>query len=485
MPRQTRNSPFSPFNLVDVPKKGEPAKARKVLEDELQSLQKNLPEHVKEISDLMVPHLLVDLDNGAMSSPPAGAGPWEILTVVSGGPKTPEYNREWRFAVRFNSLWPKVPPSVRFRCIIQHGLVDDDNRMLLPFYARLKKSDKGEYCLKDVLQHIHHFLEDPFDAWGIPANEVPSRIAGMYEAHKDGNAEHWNVIDKYKEKILHPDLFGRRPLKEEFFDPRFWKAHKTNTPEGWREILTEIVPGEVFSFPIFKLDFCARWVEEIFNFYSTGLPARRPNSMNNYGIILNSIGLEPFVDHLQEMVQPLGRLLFPGAGQQWDGHHCFIVRYRAGEDLGLDMHTDDSDVTFNVCFGVEFTGALLQFCGMMGSANHRKRCSEYAHVKGQCVVHLGRKRHGADDIASGERLNLILWNQSSYYRASDEYKNPDYEKENGPPDAVCVSYTHDRDYGNFKPYPKDKTQFKGRGWCPPTHAEYKGFKADAPRVFGG
>ena len=64
----------------------------------------------------------------------------------------------------------------------------------------------------------------------------------------------------------------------------------------------------------------------MFHFYSTGLPARRPNSMNNYGIILSDIGLEPFIDQLQGLLQPMGRELFPGPGSLWDGHHCFIVR---------------------------------------------------------------------------------------------------------------------------------------------------------------
>ena len=27
------------------------------------------------------------------------------------------------------------------------------------------------------------------------------------------------------------------------------------------------------------------------------------------------------------------------------------------------MHTDDSDVTFNICLGLDFQGAGLQFCG--------------------------------------------------------------------------------------------------------------------------
>ena len=35
-----------------------------------------------------------------------------------------------------------------------------------------------------------------------------------------------------------------------------------------------------------------------------------------------------------------------------------------------------------------------------------------------------------------------------------------------------MSYTHDRDFGTFKDYPKGKELFRGRGWCPPSQAEY-------------
>merc|ERR1719199_1967065 len=102
--------------------------------------------------------------------------------------------------------------------------------------------------------------------------------------------------------------------------------------EAWKALLNEELPGEVFSFPIFTAEFCDLLLAEVFNFYASGLPASRPNSMNNYGIILNEIGLEPFITELQRMLQPIGEIFFPGAGYMWDGHHCFIVRYREGED---------------------------------------------------------------------------------------------------------------------------------------------------------
>ena len=40
----------------------------------------------------------------------------------------------------------------------------------------------------------------------------------------------------------------------------------------------------------------------------------------------------------------------------------------------------------------------------------------YEHVRGTCLVHMGRHRHGANDIEDGERNNLIIWCKSSSYR---------------------------------------------------------------------
>jgi hypothetical protein len=40
-------------------------------------------------------------------------------------------------------------------------------------------------------------------------------------------------------------------------------------------------------------------------------------------------------------------------------------------------------------------------------------------------LHLGRQRHGADVIATGERLNLILWARSSAFRAAAAFGHVD------------------------------------------------------------
>ena len=95
-------------------------------------------------------------------------------------------------------------------------------------------------------------------------------------------------------------------------------------------------------------------------------------------------------------------------------------------------------------------------------------------------MHLGRRRHGADDIARGHRVNLIMWNWNRAYRQSAAYTRRAYSKEAQAPDRVCVSFTHDRDYeavrGEARPAVAGKASaFERTSWCPPPFAEYEGF----------
>ena len=46
--------------------------------------------------------------------------------------------------------------------------------------------------------------------------------------------------------------------------------------------------------------------------------------------------------------------------------------------------------------------------------------------------------------------------------------------------SLQVSYTHDRDFGRFREWPDGKkSQFHGRGWCPPRGKEYAAWPAVA------
>ena len=75
----------------------------------------------------------------------------------------------------------------------------------------------------------------------------------------------------------------------------------------------------------------------------------------------------------------------------------------------------------------------------------------HAHTRGHAILHLGRQRHGADDLTSGERLNLIVWARSSAFRAAAAYGYiaPDgypKEPEQARPDLECLSLANDDDY---------------------------------------
>jgi hypothetical protein len=149
------------------------------------------------------------------------------------------------------------------------------------------------------------------------------------------------------------------------------------------------------------------------------------------------------------------------------------------------MHTDDSDVTFNICLGREFTGAKLEFCGQFGKSNHRQSLTSFNHAKGTCIVHLGKQRHGACNILTGERINLIIWNKSLQYRSLQKsltlYQL--YPKEESKPDLICLSHTHDRDYHLYEGHPgvgsgtnssASSANSNMRPWCPPKGKEHEG-----------
>jgi hypothetical protein len=67
-----------------------------------------------------------------------------------------------------------------------------------------------------------------------------------------------------------------------------------------------------------------------------------------------------FDEMLQKYIAPFARELYADyGGTSLDSHHTFIVRYKLNEDVSLDTHVDDADITLNVCLGKSFTGMLL------------------------------------------------------------------------------------------------------------------------------
>ncbi len=196
--------------------------------------------------------------------------------------------------------------------------------------------------------------------------------------------------------------------------------------------LEEIHP-RVFQLPLLSRAWCRRFLREVEHREAwserRGETLTRPNSMNEYGVILDEIGFTPFLDALlQRCLAPLGARLYPDLGAAaLDAHHGFVVHYEDGKDEDLGFHVDDSEMTLNLCLGDEFGGSELYFRGMRcdlhrQTGSHPEEVFEYDHVPGTALLHAGKQRHGVHSLRWGLRKNLIVWCSSSTYRAEREQR---------------------------------------------------------------
>jgi len=222
----------------------------------------------------------------------------------------------------------------------------------------------------EVIQQENPELTMPVDQRYIPHRRHPELFEGTFQPCWL-DERFLQIVERFR---LHPEGADQ------------WDLAELTTDLQQSGLGFECNMEEVYSFPVFSELFVELLNQEICRFNETGLPAARPNSMNNHGIIVNQIGMRPMITAFQqEYLLPITRVLFSDIGYQFDDHHSFTVRYQKGEDRGLDMHTDDSDVTFNVCLGEEFTGATLAFCGMIAQKDHRKLKHVYNHQIGDAL----------------------------------------------------------------------------------------------------
>ena len=64
-----------------------------------------------------------------------------------------------------------------------------------------------------------------------------------------------------------------------------------------------------------------------------------------------------------------------------------------------------------------------------------------------------------------------MWNKSLVAKRRKERIRQGYDREIGPPSVECLSFTHDKDYTDYKVIPPGKEQF-AKGWCPPPGKEH-------------
>ena len=116
-----------------------------------------------------------------------------------------------------------------------------------------------------------------------PATGAPAAMA-MLLAALLADATAANQAQNYEPYRRTPELFSPEinvqwlhPAVREYFSG-------DGSATSLRALLRE-ESEDVYSFPLFTPEFCEMFLDELDNFKSTGLPVRRPNSMNRYGTL--------------------------------------------------------------------------------------------------------------------------------------------------------------------------------------------------------
>ena len=393
---------------------------------------------------------------------------------------------------------PRAPIAVRFAVPISLDGVDDAGFCDASFFSAWTTEEPPS--LQSICDKVISWLEgrhliineddnDDENDDGEEKLELLERRRERWIKAEKHMASKLDVIRRYQEIIetsssekyalSHSSLLrntASRSILPEWIVPAFQPCFKSSettivgsscfpSASTLQRLVTKVGPG-IFAFEIFTPAFCDLFVKEIDFFETSGLPCRRPNTMNRLGLVVNDIGFEPLMtDLLERLMAPMCTALYPDEihTTALDHHHSFVVRYRNTDFLtikqqedgnkGLDMHHDASEATLNVCLGRDpFPGGGLRFCGRYGDPNHRKNSIVHSHTKGWAVLHLGRHRHGADDIKGGEeRMNLIVWARNSAFRGAAAFGHvpldgSPIEKQIGGPDMLCLSKANDGDY---------------------------------------
>jgi len=197
-----------------------------------------------------------------------------------------------------------------------------------------------------------------------------------------------------------------------------------------RSLVEEVHPG-VFVAELIRPEWCRALLGALDahdqRCRAEGETPEPPNSMHEYGIVLESAGLDAPMQWLATTVlSPLARELFPElAPNGLIAQHAFLADYGEGRDTDLSLHVDQSEVTLDLCLTTDFKGGELVFEGRrcFGHLDYPARTDElfeYAHHFGRAVIHAGKNRHRALPIRSGRRAQLVLWG-----RATSEPEVPD------------------------------------------------------------
>jgi hypothetical protein len=284
--------------------------------------------------------------------------------------------------------------------------------LLDPMADEAKKNEQGDFILDENKYYTIVTQQDIDEEEDREVSQEDKLIRAreIINISRQFIASEWIPFHKWlyqlSDKHIHPEFRKTMELFKSSYHCNEWKQI------GQR--LTET--GIVHFKTLFSEEFCHDLIEEVDAIERSGLPLVRPNSMNNYGVVLADFGFNTLWIQLLDYLRPMLLCYYGPLVSSLDQHHSFIVKYKMSEQKGLGFHYDNSDLTLNLCLGKKFSGGDLYFKGIYSSPETHNEEFIYSHKIGETIFHLGQHRHGAHRITDGTRYNLIIWWSSSELR---------------------------------------------------------------------
>lgn len=263
----------------------------------------------------------------------------------------------------------------------------------------------GETENLDFWQTNEKLLQQAWREW---ENEQQEKLPYLNEK---------TVMDSYLQESIIALWNSPTAYKEEIMKKHFWN---------------ESIPGVYTCRQFFSPTGIERIRRHLKAATSSGIPTRRPNGMNRYGLVLDKESeggisykeIDFFREWLvDDYVRPLGRMLFPEYIGPMDDvlSYAFTIHYKEESanttasnkttskgDVLLNEHTDASVVTMNINLNLPqkeaYEGSELVFLDVKTKSRNKIELQP-----GMVVFHRGLHPHQALPIKTGERHQLIVW----------------------------------------------------------------------------
>eukprot|EP00405_Crypthecodinium_cohnii_P010655 CAMPEP_0206438056 /NCGR_PEP_ID=MMETSP0324_2-20121206/11395_1 /ASSEMBLY_ACC=CAM_ASM_000836 /TAXON_ID=2866 /ORGANISM="Crypthecodinium cohnii, Strain Seligo" /LENGTH=340 /DNA_ID=CAMNT_0053905427 /DNA_START=157 /DNA_END=1179 /DNA_ORIENTATION=- len=277
-------------------------------------------------------------------------------------------------------------------------------------------------CLQQLPRVLSESALEAARALVPPAPSVSKD--GEFEGH-DFWEEHDELLTKaWKElRPVHPSLYTfDRDFEDRYIVPDFRSGAEIARTRGDESALLSLfeepIPGVFATEKIFAPAFLQELLSELKHIQNSGIPKRRPNGMNRYGVILDQVGFKATLQELcRQYLAPLAGALFPELVKPEDAeeHYAFTIQYEGGGDVALAEHGDASVVTINLCLGEDaWEGGSVRFHasdgkGYLSPDRSKQGSGDVNMTPGLALIHRGQHKHQALQLLTGRRTNLVIW----------------------------------------------------------------------------